>query len=119
MLNTKLIPIEIGCRKYFITFLNDEDFDLYLSQKNVYDVSVKSFIDYDEQLIGVRDKLKNDHKQELIVHELLHACAEDAGMDQDENFEKFVRSFSPRLTCLLKNGLNDILSYILKENVNF
>jgi len=105
----KSTNILIGNRKYDILSLNDEDFDYILFKKDAYDPQVKSFIDYDDQLICVRDRLKNDHKQELVLHELLHACAEDAGIDQDENFEKFVRSFSPRLSSLVSNDLKNVI----------
>lgn len=108
----KLLSILVGNRNYNIASLNDEDFDNILFKKDAYDPQVKSFIDYDDQLICVRERLKSDHKQELILHELLHACAEDAGIDQDEKFELFVKSFSPRLSSLLSCGLQNIISKI-------
>jgi hypothetical protein len=101
--------IKVGNRKYTILLLTDEDFDQTLSKKGVDDVDIKSFIDYDDQIICVRSRLKQDHRQELILHELLHACAEDAGLKQDEKFEEFVLSFSPRLSVLISSGLQDIL----------
>lgn len=105
----KSSSILVGNRNYDIISLNDEDFDQILFKKDAYDSQVKSFIDYDDQLICVRDRLKNDHKQELVLHELIHACAEDAGIDQDEKFEAFVRSFSPRLSSLLSCGLQVVI----------
>ena len=104
--------ILVGNRSYDIVSLNDEDFDQILFKKNAYEPQIKSFIDYDEQLICVRKRLKSDHKQELVLHELLHACADDAGIDQDEKFESFVRSFSPRLSSLLSCGLQNVINKI-------
>lgn len=108
----KSSSILVGNRSYDVVSLNDEDFDQILFKKDAYDPQVKSFIDYDDQLICVREKLKPDHKQELVLHELLHACADDAGIDQDEKFESFVRSFSPRLSSLLSCGLQNVISKI-------
>ena len=104
--------ILVGNRSYDIVSLNDEEFDQILFKKDAYDPQVKSFVDYDDQLICVRERLKPDHKQELVLHELLHACADDAGIDQDEKFESFVRSFSPRLSSLLSCGLQNVISKI-------
>lgn len=102
--------IKVGNRLYEILVLSDEDFDHILLKKRITDSDIKSFIDYDDQIICVRSKLKKDHRQELIIHELLHACAEDAGIHQDQNFEAFVRSFSPRLSSLFSEGLIDAIS---------
>lgn len=108
----KLENIFVGNRNYQIFSLNDEDFDSILFKKNLHNSEIKSFIDYDEQVICVRNKLKIDHRQELILHELLHACAEDSGFDQDEKFELFIRSFAPRLSSLLSSGLQNVINNV-------
>lgn len=105
----KSATINVGNRLYTILMIDDEDFDFILSKKGIVDDSIKSFIDYDDQLICVRKCLKPDHCQELILHELLHACADDAGICQDELFEIFVRSFAPRLSSLFSSGLKDVI----------
>jgi hypothetical protein len=89
--------------------LDDGDFDVVLAQRGVHDASVKSFIDYDEQLIGVRARLCSDHRRELIVHELVHAMVEDAGIVQDDRVEQIVTAMAPRLNSLLDGGLLSVL----------
>ena len=92
----------MGNRIYSIASVDDPTFDLVLSQKGVRDPEIKSFIDYDDQIILVRDRLQDDHKKELILHEVLHSCLEDSGMVQDEIVENFIRILSPRLTGIIK-----------------
>lgn len=106
--------ILVGSRTYSVTVLGRECFFQTLSKLGVeddsVDDSVKSFINYDTQTIVLRGDLKRDHLRELVVHELLHACLEDAGFDQDDVSEKLIRVLSPRLSCLLSNNvLNDLL----------
>lgn len=102
----------MGNRTYTLTTLSDDDFHhLLTSLTSEDDVSdVKSFIDYDDQLICVRDRLKPDHKQELFVHELIHACAEDAGVTQDDKTESIIRAFAPRISTLMSEGLLDVIA---------
>ena len=104
--------IKIGNRTYSIASIDDESFDLFLFQRGFEDDEIKSLIDYDDQLILVRDKLQKDHKKELILHEILHSCIEDSGMQQDEITENFIRVLSPRLSCLI-----DDLPTLLNESV--
>lgn len=99
----------MGARTYAIAGLNDEEFDLLLAQKGVFDDEVKSFIDYDEQLIVVRNRLSPDHRSELVIHELIHACIEDSGMQQDERIEAFVTALSPRINSLFAEGLASVM----------
>jgi len=101
--------IKVGARTYAITNLNDADFDLLLAQKGVVDGEVKSFIDYDEQLIVVRDNLRPDHKRELVIHELIHAELDDIGYQQDVVSERLVRIIAARVHLLLDRGLVDVL----------
>lgn len=102
--------ILVGSRTYSIVALDRESFSQVLSKLDVEDDSVKSFVDYDTQTIVLRGDLKSDHLRELVVHELLHACLEDAGFEQDDASEKLIRVLSPRLSCLLSNNvLSDTL----------
>lgn len=99
----QLNHIKIGARNYQIKFVDDHTFYDFLlkksNDKNYF--NAKSFIDYDEQIIVIRDSLQEDHKQELLLHELLHACVEDAGFIQDFEVEKFISALAPRLNQLL------------------
>ena len=104
--------IKIGARTYAIASLSDEDFDVLLSRKIEPDGDIKSFIDYDEQLIVVRGRLRPDHKRELIIHELIHACVEDAGLQQEEGF---IRSIAARLNSLIDENLFDVLREVCHE----
>ena len=99
----------MGARTYAIACLTDEDFDLILAQRAVHDGDIKSFIDYDEQLIVVRSRLQPDHRRELIVHELIHAAAADAGLQQNDITEGLIAALAPRLSVMLVDGLNDVL----------
>lgn len=101
--------IKIGARTYAIACLSDDDFDQILALKGVYDDDVKSFIDYDEQLIVVRERLQADHRRELITHELVHAALDDAGCPQDERSEQIIAALSPRLNDMIMNGLIIVL----------
>lgn len=94
--------INIGSRVYSIASLDDESFDVILAQNGVIDDTVKSFIDYDSQLILVRMRLNEDHRRELLLHEIIHACIEDAGV-HDEHIERFVSILAPRLVQLIDN----------------
>lgn len=96
--------IKVGNRTYQILSLTGREFDKKLETLGVGsdDISqAKSFIDYDDQMICVRSALKADHKQELVLHELLHACLEDAGLEQSDATETFIRALSPRLSSLM------------------
>jgi len=99
----KSSAIKIGNRIYSIASVDDESFDLFLSQRGVTDEEIKSLIDYDDQIILVREKLQRDHKKELILHEIIHSCIEDAGLPQDEVAENFIRVLSPRFACLFED----------------
>ena len=79
--------------------LDDCQFDDMLAQRGVIDADVKSFIDYDDQLIVVRNRLQSDHKRELLLHEVLHACIADSGTLDDH--EHFASLLAPRLIQLI------------------
>lgn len=101
---TPLRCIKVGNRQYQIVSLNEKEFNARLEalEVSLSDIrQAKSFIDYDEQVICVRKSLKADHKQELVLHELLHACLEDAGIEQSDATEAFIRVLSPRLSSLM------------------
>lgn len=101
--------ILVGNRTYSVVVLDRESFFQALSKLGVDD-GVKSFIDYDVQTIVLRGDLQKDHLRELVVHELLHACLEDAGFDQDDVSERLIKVLSPRLSTLLSNNsLSDLL----------
>jgi Zn-dependent peptidase ImmA (M78 family) len=94
----------VGNRQYQIASLDEKEFNSKLETLEVSHADIrqaKSFIDYDEQIICIRKSLKSDHKQELVLHELLHACLEDAGLDQSDTTETFIRVLSPRLSALM------------------
>ena len=110
----KTKSINIGSRKYEIILADDELFFSFLSKKNQSDFEeAKSFVDYDDQVIFIRDALKSDFKRELLIHELMHACLEDSGIIlQDEVCEAFIKAISPRLNGLLSNNLVNLLKDI-------
>jgi len=93
--------IKIGSRTFAIASLDDETFEQILSRHSSETCSIKSFIDYDDQLICVREKLKSDHKRELILHEILHACIDDSGSNIDD--EQFISILAPRLVQIINN----------------
>lgn len=100
--------IKVGARTYAVACIDDVDFDLLLAQRGIIDGDVKSFIDYDEQLVVVRARLTTDHRRELIVHELIHAALADSGAEQGEASERLVSVLAPRMSEMLA-GLNDVL----------
>lgn len=90
--------IKIGSRVYSIISVDDDSFETYLCKLDlVENKDIKSFIDYDEQLVLIRQRLKRDHKRELVLHEIIHACLEDSGASQMIDVEHFVSILSPRL----------------------
>lgn len=72
--------------------------------------SVKSVVSYDDDVILVRKRLTREHKRELVLHELIHACLEDSGViDQLPEAESFVKVLAPRLIQLLDQSLPTLL----------
>lgn len=109
------MQILVGNRVYNIDSVDDSRFDASLLARGVSqeDVpGVKSFIDYDNQVILVRSRLQRDHRRELVTHELLHACLEDSGAVQTDEHEKFVRALAPRLHQLIDANLMQVLGSI-------
>ena len=105
--------IKIGARTYSIASVEDDIFDLVLSQKGILEFcDVKSFIDYDEQVIFIRLRLDAKHRRELAIHELLHACLSDNGYEQTNETEKIITSLSPRLNTLFEENMQEILNEI-------
>lgn len=106
----KSATVIVGARSYDIAVLDYEAFTHELASRSVTNEFIKSFIDYDDQLVVVNDSLKSDHKRELIIHELLHACLEDSGAEiNDKISEQLIRALSPRLNQLLSAGLIETL----------
>ena len=105
--------IKIGNRTYSIASLCDNEFDQLLSCHGICDEDIKSFVNYDDQIIVVRERLSLEHKQELVLHELIHACLNDVGLRQSEEVEQFVSILTPRLSCLLSSNLMNVLDEIL------
>lgn len=103
--------IKIGSRTYSIASVDDSTFDAIINKHIASVDEAKSFVDYDDQIIIVRAKLCNDHKRELLLHEILHACIEDSGV-HDEAIERFISILSPRLVSLLET-----LPVILNEAI--
>lgn len=100
----RLSTIKIGNKSYSIGIVDVETFNVYLSQKNIFDNDVKSFIDYDEQIILIKNSYSKEYIHELLIHELLHACFTDSGFEQDEMAEKLISVLSPRIACLLADN---------------
>lgn len=96
--------IKVGNRRYSVAVVDIETFNLYLHQKNIFDADVKSFVDYDEQIILIKDSLSTELKQELLIHEILHACLADSGIMMDDEAEKFVTMISPRVSALISDN---------------
>ena len=63
----------------------------------------------DEQLIVVRERLKSDHKRELIIHELLHVCLEDIGYQQSQYTEELITILAPRINALLDEHIIKVI----------
>lgn len=96
--------IKVGARQYEVFYFDNLEFNALLLKLGASEdeiIKARSFIDYDSQHIVIRNQLRDDHKKELLIHELLHACLEDAGVTQDFEAEKFISAISPRLNQLL------------------
>ena len=89
--------INIGAKRYSVASLSDDDFNFLLAKKSICDDDIKAFIDYDDQYIVVRDRLSKEHKRELILHEILHALLEDAGIEQCAETERLIQTIAPRI----------------------
>lgn len=102
--------IKIGSRLYSVGIIDDESLDVFLSQKyQTEDVEIKSLIDYDDQIILVKNSLGALRKEELVVHEILHACLEDSGYDQSEASENIITCMAPRLASIIRSQLPALL----------
>ncbi len=54
-----------------------------------------------------------DHERMVLVHELMHACLHETGLDLDkEDEERFIVALSPRLLDALQSNPT-IVSYLL------
>lgn len=95
--------IKIGAKTYSIGIISNEDFDLQLSQYSVNDETIKSFIDYDNQIILIREGFSIEYTRELILHEMIHAFLADVGIETDEKVEQFVSILSPRMNDAFEN----------------
>jgi hypothetical protein len=94
--------IKIGARTFTIASVDDQKFDALLGRACIEpDDVIKSFVDYDNQLIVVRHRLPGDYKRELVLHEIIHVCLEDSGFAQDDVVEQFVSILSPRLAQIV------------------
>lgn len=92
--------IKIGARTYKIMIVVNELFEQLLAERNVSEnefCDIKSFIDYDSQVIAIRSILSKEHQRELLIHELLHAWIDDSGIVQDEHAERFISVLAPRI----------------------
>lgn len=97
----KLNQIKIGALIYEIVEVEDTEFDHALAKLGILDPNIKSFVNYDQQVIMLRSSISRRRKDELIIHELLHAMLEDAGFIQTEESEKVISSLAPRLNEVL------------------
>lgn len=108
--------IKIGSRTYSIGVIDNESFDIFLQQKHqIADSSIKSLVDYDDEVILVRDSYSTKMKRELILHEILHACLEDSMFSQDERSEEFISVLTPRLSSLICGQLECVFDDIDKQ----
>jgi len=93
-----------------VVAVDDESFDSVVAKGCDDPSSVKSVISYDDDVIIVRNRLTYDHKRELVLHELIHACLEDSGVaEQLPEAETFVKVLAPRLIQLLDQELVNLL----------
>jgi len=96
-----LKEVQIGAKHYSIVECDSDHFELLLEELGANNHEARSFIAYDQQLIVVRSELHQDTKKEYIIHELLHAMLDDAGLSEDVEVEHFVKALAPRLTIFL------------------
>lgn len=58
----------------------------------------------DEARIGIKDSLDIDVEREVLMHEVLHACIEVSGLDDEEAEERVIRALAPTLVDVLQRN---------------
>jgi len=88
--------------------LDDAAFTFSLAKRGINDREIKSFVDHDTQEIVIRRSLMKDHRCELLMHELMHACLEDSG-NEFMHAEEFIRVLAPRFAALFRANLAKLI----------
>jgi len=84
--------VKLGCFEYEVKEDKDENMPEFLGDMNPY---IKR--------IRVRKNMEDQVKRETFLHELLHACCDEARLPPEME-EKFVSVVSPRLFELLQRN---------------
>ena len=108
--------VKVGAKFYEFVKLPNDDFELYLAKKGL-NKTKKCFIDVEEQLVLVKEGLKPESYQELLLHQLLILFANDIGMQFDDRIQMFISLLVPRLNDVIESGvLNDVIRFSSQDN---
>jgi Zn-dependent peptidase ImmA (M78 family) len=92
---------KIGAKLYSIDEYSKIEFDNILQIFGSNNFDAKSFILYDQQIIGIRSELHENTKKEYLIHELLHAMLDDSGLSEDKEVEQFIKVLAPRINAFI------------------
>jgi hypothetical protein len=98
----------VGARVYVVQILDKNEFVKQLLQSGVNETDVhdvKSFINYDKSEICICDGFSDDHNEELVLHELLHALLDNAQFKQSDVSEEIIKLLAPRLHQFLLDNV--------------
>ena len=97
------MKIKIGARTYTIEEKNETNDSTLEKNEEAF-----GYTEYPSSRIVIRDNVESDFKKEQIVHEMLHAICDNAGLevilDQKNLVEKLVTILTPRLHDAIKNN---------------
>lgn len=98
--------VEIGPVRYVVMCSEDGDKELQKFQEHE-NRSLGGHVDVWRGIIYIRSDMCEDQKRDTLVHECLHACADQTGLEfcKDSTTEEaVVGSFSPRVFDLVKRN---------------
>ena len=87
------------------------DYTVCAVDGKAFDVAANGDCDHDEVMIRIRKRMRRTKTQEILLHEVLHACLYPLDL---KNEERFVEKMAPELLQVLKNNPN-LVRYLVEE----
>ncbi len=73
--------------------------------------ALKGQIIYDESIIKILDDMNLEHKQETLLHEILHGLIHFLNIDLDNKEEEVVTQFARGIMMVIKDN-PDLINYL-------
>ena len=92
-------PIKIGGRIYTINLVDSVCDETFSTHDNAY-----GYVDYINSKITIKNEVSKNYQQENIIHEILHALLDNAGLPE-ENLDKTIQILTPRIHAFLIDNI--------------